>query len=121
VGAKSQGSLWQENLHELGFLKATFRKMVIVSNRYDGSSNWLLEPLSWKKSPPWLLFLHISHMTYGWLSRTLAKHNTLCIGMLPRNISKSPSSCEEQPGTDSGSLQHILSVIRCTSDTLVDL
>jgi hypothetical protein len=26
-------------------------------------------------------------MTYSWLSRTLAKHNTLCIGMLPRKIS----------------------------------
>ena len=35
-------------------------KMVIVSNRYDGPSTWQLEPLSWKRSPTWSLFFHMS-------------------------------------------------------------
>jgi hypothetical protein len=37
----------KESLHdELEFLKTTFRKMVVVSHRYDRPSTWWLEPLS---------------------------------------------------------------------------
>ena len=57
---------------------------MVVSNRDNGPLTWQLEPLSWMRSPPWLLFFHMSS---SWLSGMLTKRNVWCVGLLPSKIS----------------------------------
>ena len=66
--------------------KPLSENMVMVSNRYDGPSNQLLEPPSRKRRPLRSFFFHISRRHNGWLSRLLAKQNIKCVFLPPREI-----------------------------------
>ena len=78
----------KESLHDkLEFPKTIFRENVCSTKQIEWALNLAIEASKLKGKPTSLALLPHVQMTYGQLSRTLAKCNIICVGLPPRKIS----------------------------------
>jgi hypothetical protein len=78
----------KESLHDkLEFPKTIFRKNGYSIKQIQWALNLAVKTSKLKGKPTSVALLPHVQMTYGQLSRTLAKHNIKCVGLPPRKIS----------------------------------
>ena len=113
----------KEHLHdELEFLKTTFRENDCSIKQISCALSPAIRTSKPTDKPTSVALLPYVQATYGQLSGMLAKRNIKCVGLPP---SRSPLSCVPLSTTWAWGLRgytsYPVSVVRCTSDRLVDL